>query len=81
MMHWFSGGLGWSGWLVMTLTMVAFWALVVYAVVALTRSDRPSNGNADDEDPVRILEQRFARGEIDEDEYLSRHSVLGASNR
>lgn len=34
MMGW-NGGAGWVGWLMMSLGMVAFWVLVVVAIVAL----------------------------------------------
>lgn len=34
MMGW-NGGLGWVGWLLMSLGMVAFWVLVAVAIVAL----------------------------------------------
>ena len=30
-------GMGWGGWLLMTLTTVAFWAVVVFGIVALFR--------------------------------------------
>ena len=33
MMGWYQDGVGWGGWIVMALVMVAFWALVVFAVV------------------------------------------------
>lgn len=79
MMHWFYGGMGWGGWLVMSLAMVAFWTLVVYAVVAITRSDPPSDPGRPD--PMRILDQRLARGEIDEAEYRRLHDVLEAGVR
>lgn len=36
MMNWY-GGTGWGGWLLMTLVMLAFWALLVFAVVAIFR--------------------------------------------
>ena len=79
MMHYFYGGMGWGGWLVMTLAMVAFWALVVFAVVSITRGDGPRE--AISADPLRILEERFARGEIAEDEYHRMHDVLEAGVR
>ena len=79
MVHYFYGGMGWSGWLIMTLTMVAFWTLVVYAVVAITRLDGPKG--ARDADPLRILERRFARGEVDEAEYRRLQGVSGAGVR
>jgi len=77
-----SNGMGWAGWLFMSLTALAFWALVVFAVVALFRGSRPdttpSGGPGVDHDPRLILDQRFARGEIDAEEYHARQAVLGA---
>lgn len=75
MMNWYFGGMGWGGWLVMALAMVGFWGLVVYGVVAITRSDRRTS-TPEHEDPLRILEQRYACGEIGEDEYRRRQEVL-----
>ncbi len=70
---------GWAGWLVMAATMVAFWALVVFAVVALFRGSgggsTPAEGRSD-HDAERILDQRFARGEIDTEEYHARREAL-----
>jgi putative membrane protein len=77
-MHWYYGGFGWGGWVVMTLSMVVFWGLVVYAVVALTRGDRKPDAP---KDPLRILDERFARGEIDEEEYRRHHDTLQVSAR
>lgn len=79
MMGWYHDGMGWGGWIVMTLAMVAFWALVVFAVLTLFRTERPGESNPDRRDPMQILDERFARGEIDEDEYRARSSVLRAS--
>ena len=71
-------GMGWGGWLLMTLTTVAFWALVVFGIVALFRGT--SGSGLRDRDPERgarqILDERFARGEIDAEEYSSRQSLL-----
>ena len=78
-MGWYHDGAGWGGWLVMTVAMIAFWALVVFAVVALSRSATSSRDSASREDPMNILDQRFARGEIDEDEYRARSAVLRSS--
>ena len=71
-------GMGWTGWLVMSLTAIAFWALVVVAVVALFRDARsdPKQTRDENDDARRILDQRFARGEIDTDEYHARQVVL-----
>jgi putative membrane protein len=80
MMGWYHDGVGWGGWIVMTLAMVAFWALVVFAVLALFRTQRSGESTTTGRgDPMQILDERFARGEIDEDEYHARSSVLRAS--
>ena len=75
MWYWGGGGVAWWGWLLMSLGMVVFWGLVIWAVwafvSALTR--RPMGAGGEDirgrGDPKRILDERLARGEIDADEY------------
>jgi putative membrane protein len=62
--------LGWGWWLVMSLGMVAFWALVIYGVVWLLRgvgAQRPQQPPA--ERPQEILKRRVAQGEISIEEY------------
>jgi putative membrane protein len=75
-------GMSWTGWLYMGVFTLAFWALVVFAVVALFKGARPgpSRGHKDDFDAAKILDQRFARGEIDADEYHSRQNVLRSAH-
>jgi putative membrane protein len=73
MMGWYDNGMGWGGWLLMTLAMVAFWALVVFVVVALFRSDA---SGAVRRTPEEILNERFARGDIDAAEYHARRDAL-----
>jgi putative membrane protein len=71
--------MGWGGWLLMSVTALAFWALVVFAVIALFRggrSDTPPRSRAQERDADQILDMRFARGEIDADEYHARQQVL-----
>ena len=80
MMGWYHDGAGWGGWLVMTIAMIAFWAMVIVAVVVLFRGSKGSGQDSSPRrDPMDILEQRFARGEIDEDEYHARSAVLRTS--
>ena len=55
--------------------------LVVLAVVALFRGVTQGRGSGSQQDPMDILDQRFARGEIDEDEYHARAAVLRTSVR
>jgi putative membrane protein len=74
MMNWYSDA-GWGGWIAMTLMMVAFWALVILAVVAIFRGTGGSQP-APHRDAVDILDERFARGEIDEADYQQRKAAL-----
>ena len=72
MMGWCVGG--W-GWLWILLPSVALIALVVWV---LARSGRggPSPPGRTEADPLRILEERFARGEIDKEEFENRRAAL-----
>lgn len=74
-------GMGWGGWIVMILTMIAFWSLVVFAVLAIFRgdSDARQDQTVREHTPEEILGERFARGEIDVDEYRARRVALRAS--
>ena len=75
-MMWWYGDVGWGAWIVMTLSMAVFWALVVAAIVALFRSTRDPRPPEPTRDASAILDDRFARGEIDADEYEARRRVL-----
>lgn len=74
---------GWS-WFGMIATSVLLVALVVAGIVVLARAGRqgsgtplaPSAPSAED-----TLAERFARGEIDEDEYRSRLATLTDARR
>ena len=74
MMWWAQDGWNWWAWVVMSLGMVAFWALVVWAVVSLIQSPRGSGAPPDD--ARAIFDERPARGEVDEVEYRARRDVL-----
>lgn len=77
---WSYNGMGWGGWIVMTLTMLAFWSLVVFAVIAIFRGDRKVRQDQAprERDPEQILDERFARGEIGAEEYHARQHALRA---
>ena len=82
---WYHDGVGWGGWILMTFAMVAFWGLVFFVVVALFRGNG-SSGRTDrpvgrQQSPMEILDERFARGEIDEDEYYARRATLRGAER
>ena len=61
------------------LMSVAFWILLIALLVLLVRGMRTaaysSGGPA-----VRLLEERYARGEITREEFLERRTVLGGSS-
>lgn len=84
-MMWYDHNPGWGGWLLMTFGMVAFWALVIVAVVALVRALRepdapstPQPTQTSSPDPLRLLDERFARGEMDVADYRTRRELLAA---
>jgi putative membrane protein len=54
-MMWWHGGVGWGGWLVMTLLMIAFWGLVIYTgfVIFGRHQEDGSSGSPQDRDPLR----------------------------
>jgi putative membrane protein len=59
----------WAWWF-MTAGMVLFWAAVAWVVVTLSRSG-PSRRSAED-----ILAERFARGEISEEDYRRQRDLV-----
>jgi putative membrane protein len=71
-----------AAWLAMGLMMLAFWGLIAVLVVYAIRNlgHRPVEDLRDPPAPadqaLRILDERFARGEIDADEYDLRRGVL-----
>jgi uncharacterized membrane protein/Zn-dependent protease with chaperone function len=76
--HW-----GWGGWLLTTGMTIIFWALVITAVVLLTRyllsvAQRTTGATtpAGAAHAERTLAERYARGEIDDDEYQRRLGLL-----
>jgi putative membrane protein len=74
-MHWgdMSGwGWGWAGWVAPSLTMLIFFGGLAALIILLAR--RPADRPPDTAE--RILAERFARGDIDQDEYLQRRQTL-----
>jgi putative membrane protein len=73
-MIWFGhdGGWSWWAWALMWVGMIVFWGVLIWGIAGLVRGSRRS----DDASPERILAERFAQGEIDEEEYRRRLDVL-----
>ncbi|SDM72888.1 SHOCT domain-containing protein [Allokutzneria albata] len=66
---------GWPGFLFMIVSMVVFWGGLLAVVLTVLRHLRladPPRREAE-----RILAERLARGEIDEEEYRHRRETLG----
>lgn len=75
------GDWGWwmaAGWI----WMLLFWGLIAGAIVAVLHRtgafERSSDAPAE---PLRILEERYARGEIDDDEFERRRQHLANGSR
>lgn len=68
---------GSGAWVAMALLDLGFWvliaALVVLAIRSVTARDMRHAGRVT---PTEVLAERFARGEIDAEEYLARLRVL-----
>ncbi|BBX71393.1 SHOCT domain-containing protein [Mycolicibacterium psychrotolerans] len=73
---------GWGGWALMSIMMVLVWALVIAGIVLAIRflgGPRQSAGRSHGypkSSAEDLLAERFARGEIDEDEYRRRAALL-----
>ena len=89
MMGWYNdGSVGAGGWIATVVMMSLFWGAVIYAGVLLfrgvdrrsgdsgARTDRPTY-----RDPVDVLDERFARGELENEEYEARKAVLLGNKR
>lgn len=68
------------GWMwIWPLLVVAGLLIIGYVLLRLVQGTPPSAGTGADPGSLaarRILDERYARGEIDEDEYLRRRALL-----
>jgi putative membrane protein len=58
---------------------IAFWILVIGLIVFLVRATRSSAGDSG-VPAVRVLEERYARGEISREDFIERRAVLGGKS-
>lgn len=82
MMFWYDHHVSGWGWFAMSASMILVWALIITAAVLLFRAlGRTTEGphNPAGPSPEQLLAERFARGELDEDEYRQRLAALHAS--
>ncbi|MFE9452755.1 SHOCT domain-containing protein [Streptomyces sp. NPDC006739] len=89
MLFWYGHGMNGWVWFVMSVGTLLFWALIITVGVLLFRAlarptphgpgrgawqaTRPADG------PERILAERYARGEIEDEEYRRRLATLRGS--
>ncbi|WP_332013559.1 SHOCT domain-containing protein [Nocardia cyriacigeorgica] len=78
-MYWSDHGMTGWGYALMIVVMVLAWALVAVAIIAALRviastSQRPPRSSPDL--PEQLLAERFARGEIDDEEFRRRLTAL-----
>lgn len=79
------GGTRWGLWILMIVAMLVFFAIVAWAVVTILRQREgrqiggvpsPPASGSNTPDPLRILHERLARGEIEIDEYTRRRDLI-----
>ncbi len=79
---WDGGGWGLGGWVFMAVMMVLLWSAIILGVLMFVRYTRERTGAlssmpTESKDRARqVLDERFARGEIDADEYTKRRDIL-----
>jgi len=78
MMMWTGTWNGWGNSWVMLLGMAVFWGGLILAIGYTIRASRPRDARSDGHHAIQILEERFARGEIDHDEFDGRRRMLNS---
>ncbi len=75
----YGGGWGWVGWIVTAVVLILIFAALITAVVFAVRylgGHRGVGGSQQARGAEDVLAERFARGEIDADEYRRRVTLL-----
>ncbi len=75
--HYGMMGGGW-GMLFMIISMILFWGLIIGGIIRLVRFIFPSSlsGMKPLQDALEILKQRYARGEIEKEEFEAKKKDL-----
>lgn len=63
----FGGGVMWLFWILLIV-------VIVWGIKAMSSADRKSGGS--DKSPLEVLRDRFARGEIEEEEFERKRKLL-----
>lgn len=72
----YGNGMGMGGWVAMIAVMTLFWGLVIFGGIMIFRGSGKSRSVIQDRGAMGILDDRFARGEIDREEYEARKVAL-----
>ena len=76
MMYWNGDWSGWA-WFAMGFSMLVFWGLVAFAIWLVVRGTwAPSSKPPAPPTAEETLRQRYAAGELDDDEFVRRLRVL-----
>jgi len=79
---WWHPGWGWGHMIFGGLMMIAFWGGLILLIVVLVRwlgggsASGHASSPASRQTPLEILQERFAKGEIDKEEYEERRKLL-----
>ena len=85
MMYDWNHGSNWGAWIAMGFMMILLWGVIAGLVVYLVRGGghrpelRPGTSAGPEDSALRILHERFAKGEIDAEEYTKRRDLLRPS--
>jgi putative membrane protein len=68
-MAWHTGaGMAW--WMLWGgLLWIVVWGTIIYLIITAIRGGTPGRTVANDDTPLEILKRRYARGEINQDDY------------
>ena len=69
-------GMGWWMWLVMGVGTLAFWAVIVLAVRVLLPGRAGQSGAPQRPEPLTLLKERLARGEVSPEEFEQRRRLI-----
>ena len=76
-MMWGNGyGMGWGMWLVIGTGTLAFWLVIILAIRALLPGRARTNAGADRPDPLTLLKEGLARGDVTPEEYELRRRLI-----
>lgn len=70
---------GWWGMGFGLMSMILLWGLVILAIAALAKwltQQPPSDRSPREKTPLEILQERYARGDIDREEYEQKRQDL-----